>query len=197
MNFEEEISLLIKSRYPLVLVDTIDEQYVLNQLHGLAGAQGFTFYPWSLTKGLRIGSNENSFYKTGEPVAMLKIANDLVRDQQRALFVFADFDRFLADAAVSRLFKDLLGRIKGTPTTVVMLGAEVKPPADIAPLAARISGGYPDERQIFDEVNRIVADFQLTAAHVVADLSPEDLKRIVKTLKDTATNVGAGAAIYL
>lgn len=183
MNFEEEISLLIKSRYPLVLVDTIDEQYVLDQLHGLAGAQGFTFYPWSLTKGLRIGSNENSFYKTGEPVAMLKIANDLVRDQQRALFVFADFDRFLADAAVSRLFKDLLGRIKGTPATVVMLGAEVKPPADIAPLAARISGGYPDERQIFDEVNRIVADFQLTAAHVVADLSPADLKRIVKTLK--------------
>ncbi|MDD2806640.1 MAG: AAA family ATPase [Elusimicrobiales bacterium] len=183
MNFEEEISLLIKSRYPLVLVDTIDEHYVLEQLHGLASSQGFTFYPWSLTKGLRIGANENSFYKTGDPVAMLRIANDLVKESHSAIFAFTDFDRFLGDASVSRLLKDLLVRIKGTPTTVVLLGAEVKPPADIAPLAARISGGYPDEKQIFSEINKIVADYQLTAPHVVADLSPEDLRRIVKTLK--------------
>ena len=39
MNFEEEISLLIKSRYPLVLVDTIDENYVLGQLFGVAQSQ--------------------------------------------------------------------------------------------------------------------------------------------------------------
>ena len=54
MNFEEEISLLIKSRYPLVMVDTIDEEYVLGQLRDVAQAQGLNFYSWSLSKGLRV-----------------------------------------------------------------------------------------------------------------------------------------------
>jgi hypothetical protein len=183
MNFEEEISLLIKSRYPLVAVDTIDEDYVLDQLYDVAQAQGMTFYSWSLTKGLRIGKNENSFYKTNDAVAMLRIANDLVSDPHSAVFAFSDFDRYLVEPKVARFFKDILSRIKGSPTTLVLLSSEAKLPADIAPLAARISGGYPDERQILDEVNRSVAQFKLTAVHLHVDMPPEALKRVVKTLK--------------
>jgi hypothetical protein len=183
MNFEEEISLLIKSRYPLVLVDTIDENYVLGQLYGVAQDQALTFYSWSLTKGLRIGNNQNSFYKTGDPSAMLRIANDLVKDPHSAVFAFCDFDRFLSDAGAARLFKDLLNFIKGTPTTVVLLGAEGKLPPDLAPLAARISGGYPDEKQIMAEVNRVVAEFKVTSARLEVDVPPEALRRMIKTLK--------------
>ena len=183
MNFEEEISLLVKSRYPLVAVDTIDEDYVLGQLTAVAALQSLAVYSWSLTKGLRVGRNENSFYKTGDPTAMLRVANDLVKEPHGSLFAFSDFDRFLSDAAVARLFKDLLERIKGTPTTVVLVGAEVKLPADISPLAARIQGGYPDEKQILAEVGRIVADFRLSSAKLIVDMPPETLRRVVKTLK--------------
>ncbi len=183
MNFEEEISLLIKSRYPLVLVDTIDENYVGGQLFTVSQEQGLTYYSWSLTGGLRIGRNESSFYKTGDPAAMLRIANDLIKDPHSAIFVFSDFDRFLNDAAAARLFKDLLNRVKGTATTVVLIGAEVKLPPDIAPLAARISGGYPDERQILAEINRIIADFKLRSSQLHLDMPPENLRRVVKTLK--------------
>ncbi len=191
MNFEEEISLLIKSRYPLVLVDTIDEDYVLDQLYRAAQALGFTFYSWSLTKGLRIGKNENSFYKTTDAVAMLRIVNDLVDGDVKdlaspapsAIFAFTDFDRFLGDAAAARFFKDILNRIKGTPNTVVLLGAEGKLPPDIAPLSARISGGYPDEMQIMAEVNRAVAEFKMTAARLEVNMPPDALRRVVKTLK--------------
>ncbi len=183
MNFEEEISLLIKSRYPLVAVDTIDEEYVLGQLYAFCRSQGLTFYSWSLTKGLRIGRNENSFYKTNEAVAMLRIANDLVQEPHSSVFALSDFDRYLGDAAVSRYFKDLLNRIKGTPTTIVMLGSEIKLTPDIAPMAARIHGGYPSEMQIMDELNRSVAQFRLTAPRLKVDLPPEALRRVVKTLR--------------
>jgi SpoVK/Ycf46/Vps4 family AAA+-type ATPase len=183
MNFEEEISLLIKSRYPLVLVDAIDENYVLNQLHAVSQDQALTFYTWSLTKGLRIGKNENSFYKTGDPVAMLRVANDLIKDPHSSIFAFSDLDRFLGEAAPARLFKDLLDKVKGTPTTVVLLGAEVKPPPDIAPLAARISGGYPDEKQILAEINKVIAEFKMTSVHLTVNMLPEALRRMIKTLK--------------
>ncbi|HAT71273.1 MAG TPA: ATPase [Elusimicrobia bacterium] len=183
MNFEEEISLLIKSRYPLVLVDTIDEGYVQGQLARVAETQSLTFYSWSLTMGLRVGNNKNSFYKTNDAVAMLRVANDLIKDPHSAVFAFSDLDRFLTEAAAARFFKDMLNTIKGTPTTVVLLGSEIKLPPDIAPLAARITGGYPDERQIMEEVNNVVSEFSRASSSLVVDMPPEILKRVVKTLK--------------
>ncbi len=165
------------------MVDTIDEEYVLGQLRDVAQAQGLNFYSWSLSKGLRVASNENSFYKSNEAAAMLRIVNDILADERGALFAFSDFDRFLGDAVPARLFKDIINRIKGTASTVVLVGTEGKLPPDIAPMSARIQGGYPDERQILAEVNRAVAEFRLTAAHLEVDMPPETVRRVVKTLK--------------
>ncbi|HBA60530.1 MAG TPA: ATPase [Elusimicrobia bacterium] len=183
MNFEEEISLLIKSRYPLVVVDAIDEDYILARLQEVANDQSQAFYPWSLSKGLRVGTNENSFYKTNDALGMMRIVAELLNKPHSAVFAFCDLDRFLADAVVARFFKDIVNRIKGTPTTVVLVGAENKLPPDIAPLAARITGGYPDEMEIMDEVNNIVAEFRLSGVSLDVELSPEELRRVVKTLK--------------
>jgi hypothetical protein len=194
MNFEEDITLLIKSRYPLVLADTIDEDYVMDQLFRAAEAQGLTYYSWSLTKGLRVAKSDNSFYKTDDAPGMLRIVNDLVNKAHGpvkdlvnpvpgAIFAFCDFDRFLADATVSRLFKDILDRIQGTTTTVVLVGTDMHLPADIEPLASRISGGYPDEMQILAEVNKAVAEFKLSAAKLEVDMPPDTLRRVVRELK--------------
>lgn len=183
MNFEEEISLLIKSRYPLVLVDTIDEDYVMDQLHDVSRALGLSFYCWSLTKGLRVGKNENSFYRTNEAVAMLRIVNDLVSDPHPSIFALCDFDRYLDDARAARFFKDILNRIKGSPTTMVLVGSQNKLPPGLAPLASRISGGYPGEKDIMAEINRAVGEFRQTSAQLQVEVAPETLKRMVKILK--------------
>jgi len=183
MNFETEITLLIKSRYSLVLVDTIDEDFVSGQLLGIAAELNLNYYCWSLTKGLRAGKNENSFYQSNEPVKMLKIVNDLVKDNRPSLFVFSDFNKFLEEAVTARLFKDITATINNTRTTVVLIGADRKLPDDIEPYAARITGGYPDERRIMDEINHIVADFRQSCVHIEVELRPEDLNKMVKTLK--------------
>ncbi len=183
MNFEAEITLLIKSKYPLILVDTIDEDYVLRQLSGITADLCLDSYYWSLTKGLRVGRNENAFYQSEEPVKMLKIVNDLLNDKKPALFVFSDFNKFLGDAVPARLFKDILGRINNTRNTIVIVGGEYKLPADIEPMAARITGGIPEEKEIMAEINRAVAEFRTTSSVLAVDLEPEDLKRMVKSLK--------------
>ncbi len=183
MNFEEEILLLIKSRYPLVSVDTVDEDYVLDQLREAARAQGHAFYAWSLTKGLRVGDSENSFYKTNDAVGMLRIVNDLLEQPRSAVFALCDFVRYLQDDTAARLFKDILDRIKGSPTTVALLAYGAKLPDDIAPLAAVIQGGYPDEKDIMEEINRAVMEFRASSPALSVNVPPEVLRRMVKTLK--------------
>ena len=177
------MTLLVKSRYPLVVVETIDEDFVSRRLFKISQALSMNFYSWSLTMGLRVGVNANSFYQSNEPAKMLKMVNDLLNDPQPSLFLFSDLHKFLEDAVVARLFKDMLNKIKDTRTTVAMVGAECKLPAEIAPFAARITGGYPDEKEILGEINRILADFKSSSVHIDVELGQEDLKRILKTLK--------------
>ena len=183
VNFEEEIALLIKSRYTLVAVDTIDEDFVLAQIQHYSEEQAFTFYSWSLTKGLRVAKSESAFYKTGDAAAMLRCAADLVKEPHNSVFVFSDLDRLLVNAEVARLFKDLLSSLNGTRSTVVLVAADNKLPEDIAPLAARLSGGYPDEPQILEEVNRTLRDFRSSGAKLAVEMPPQEVSRVVKTLK--------------
>jgi hypothetical protein len=183
MPFEAELTLLIKSRYPLIAVDTVDEDYVLAQLHRISEGLGLQACVWSLTRGLRVGRNENSFYKSGDPAAMLRVAGELAAENKPQLFLFCDFDRHLSDAGVARLFKDLLGRLKGTPSTVVLLGSAGKLPPDLAPLSARIQGGYPGEREILAEVNKAVAEFRNSGMQLHIDMPSDTLRRLIKTLK--------------
>lgn len=183
MNFEAEVTLLIKSRYPLILVETIDEDYVLRQLSEITAELGLHSYYWSLSKGLRVGGNENPFYKSGEPAAMLKTVNDLLNDNKPSLFVFSDFNKFLEDAVTARFFKDILGRINNTRTTIVSVGGACRLPADIEPLAARITGGYPDEKEIGDAIHGVISECGFSSAVPAVDLEPETIRRIVASLK--------------
>jgi len=54
MGATEEISLLIKSRYPLLFLETADEDYSISQLKEIASAQRLEYFQWSLTGGLKV-----------------------------------------------------------------------------------------------------------------------------------------------
>ncbi|MDQ7772485.1 MAG: AAA family ATPase [Elusimicrobiales bacterium] len=183
MNFENEAALLIKSRYPLVAVDTIDEIHVSRQLFEVARAAGMKYYRWSLTKGLRVDMKDEPFYQTGDPVKMLKLAADLMGPATESVFVLKDFQKHLKENVPLRLFKDLLNRARETRTTFFLLGAELSLPPDIQPLAARIAGGYPDEKEILAEINAAVMEFRRSGAKIEIALDPEEVRRVIKSLK--------------
>jgi len=46
----EELNLLIKSKYPVVYVETIDEIYTIRQLQAIAEQLNLNFYQWSITE---------------------------------------------------------------------------------------------------------------------------------------------------
>ena len=108
MLASEELILLIKSKYPVIFVESIDEQYVINHLRQIAGQLGLSFFQWSVTTGLQKGTKEGGFYQTGEPEKMLRTVFSLIKDRSEpGLFVLKDFDKHLENVVILRLFKDL------------------------------------------------------------------------------------------
>ncbi|MCG2726230.1 MAG: AAA family ATPase [Elusimicrobia bacterium] len=183
MVFENEITLLIKSKYPLICVETIDEERVSEELFQVSKSLDFNFYIWSLTEGLRVGMNKNPFYQTNEPIKMLKIIFDLLSDKRSSIFVLSDFSRFLKNDIVLRLFKDLVNKVKRSETTFILVGAEHKLPFELRHYAANISGGYPSEKEIMAEVISIANEFKNSSVNIMINISPATLKKIVKSLK--------------
>ncbi len=184
MLANDELLLLIKSKYPVIFVESIDEEYVVNQLRQIASQLGLIFYEWSMTSGLQRGFSESPYYQTGEPEKMIKNVLSLVKSDrsEAGLFVLKDFDKHLESSVLLRLFKDLVNSIKNTKNTIILIGPQYQLPKDIEPDAGHIVGGYPDEREIASELKGVLNEL-VGAERGKISLTIDEIQRIIKALK--------------
>lgn len=191
MRVNEELYLLIKSKYPVIYFETIDEVYSIRQLKAIAEELGFVFYQWSLTDGLRRGYSESSYYQTKEPVRMLREVSELIKfqkgEEEDALFVLKDFEKHLDDVLTLRLFKDIVNCIRGTKSTFVIVSPEYKLPKDIESDSAHLIGGYPSEEEIEFIVKETIEEIERTRSEVKLFLTPEEFKKVTSALKGLST----------
>jgi hypothetical protein len=183
MLANDELMLLIKSKYPVIFVESIDEEYVVNQLRQITSQLGLNFYQWSVTGGLQRGFNENPYYQTADPEKMVKTVLSLIKSDrsESGLFVLKDFDKHLENSIILRLIKDLVNLIKTTKNTIVILGPEYKLPKDIEPDAGHIVGGYPDEKEIGSVLKGIFNEFVRNEKGRIS-LTADETQKIIKSL---------------
>jgi hypothetical protein len=186
MYVNEELSLLIKSKYPLVYFETIDEIYTIRQIKAIAGQLELIFYQWSLTDGLGREDNNGTFYDTNDPAKMLRMAQCLL-ESQPGLFVLKDFDKCLDDLLTARLLKDIINKIKGTKNTFVILASEYKLPKDIEVDSAHLIGGYPAVEEIKALIYETAAELRRTNNNVSVSLSEDEFKKVVGVLNGLST----------
>ncbi len=185
MLINDEVSLLIKSKYPVVYFEATDEIFAIRQLRATAKQLNRTFYQWSLTDGLKKGDNEGAYYQTKEPVKMIRMVVELVKTAELGpgLFVLKDFEKYLEDPLAERLFKDAINSVRNTKNTFVLLSAEFKVPKDIEPDVAHIFGGYPAEDEIKNIMNETIEELKRTNKKIQVSLDMEGFNKIVNILK--------------
>ena len=184
MLANDELSLLIRSKYPVIFVESIDEAYVVNQLRQIASQMGLIFYQWSVTSGLQRGFNENPYYQTTDPDKMIKTILSLIKSDhaEPGLFVLKDFCKHLENSILLRLLKDLVNLIRNTKNTIALLGPEYSLPKDIEPEAAHIVGGYPNEQEIASVLKAIFNELVRDERGKIS-LTVDELRKIIKSLK--------------
>jgi len=184
MLANDELALLIKSKYPVIFVESIDEEYVVNQLRQIASQLGLICYQWAVTTGLQRGFKEGPYYQTGDPEKMIRTVLSLIKSDrsESGLFILKDFDKHLENSVILRLFKDLVNLIKNTKNTIIIIGPEYKLPKDIEPDAAHIVGGYPDEKEIASVLKGIFNELIKDEKGRIS-LTVDEIQRIIKSLK--------------
>jgi len=151
-----ELEALLRSRVPLVVIETRDEPRALQLLVGLCGrlvpATHMPLFQWTVTDGLRrldidLGGAQRH---NAEPPDVLK---SIRATDKAGIYVLLDFHPFLADPVHVRLLKDICQDYSKTPRTVVLLSHEVQLPRELEHFAARFDLAFPGrgERQMIVE----------------------------------------------
>ncbi len=186
MNAREEIALLIKSRYPLLFIETADEDYSIAQLKEIAVEQNLQYFQWSLTSGLTRAENQNSFYQSEVPGIALKTIDDLLAKPQpwgAALFVLKDLSVHLKDPILLRLCKDLLKKINNRKDTLIFLSNKSNLPPELEPYAVYIVGGYPNVSEIRTVIEDSIAELSRWHDQVAIKLNDKETEQLIRAFR--------------
>lgn len=153
-----ELEVLIRSRVPLVVIESHDENRVLSLIRSLESRLGKPLFAWSVTEGLRRIDVEMGSQKLfSEPDAVLKHIKSLTAP---GVFVLRDMHPYLNDAIVVRLIKDVALACEATPHTLVLVSHELDIPPELRKLAARLRLPMPDRNELKRIVDGVVEDWQ-------------------------------------
>jgi hypothetical protein len=182
---QHELETLIRSRAPLIVIETRDERRALELIISLAvrltHPVHLPVFQWKLTEGLRridvdLGSAQPH---NSEPVDVLK---SIRATGKAGVYVLVDFHPFIADPMHVRLLKDICLDYTHTPRTVVLISHHLPLPAELAHLAAHFSLAFPsrDERHLI--IERIAIEWSKANQSTRVKSDPRALELLVDNL---------------
>jgi len=200
MHDQHDLSLILDSRMPLVIVETHDESRFLDFLKGVVLASVTQDYRplfrWSVTDGLqRVDIDLAPQHTNADPEQGLRHIRSV---DLPGIYVLLDFHPYLQNPLHVRLLKDIAVQAEARRQTLILVSHELELPAELSHLAARFEMSLPDEQARADIVRAIVDEWnQTNAGRVEVDERAfELLVRNLAGLTRTDTERLARNAVY-
>ena len=154
MVFTEEFNLLLKARYPIIYISSLEEDRIEYTIRKSVKQMGNkAIYTWDFVEGY-VNNPNNKGFAAKNPLQALELVEKLTGDTP-ALFILKDFDKFLSDISVSRKLKNLVRILKTQPKTLVILATEVNIPSELYDLITFVEFNLPTEVEIRNELVRL------------------------------------------
>ena len=173
MSFQEELLLLLRARYPVVYVSTLEEERVERAI--AAAAQQLSnrnIYTWDFVDGYQ-GNPTDQGVARRNPLQALEHIEKLP-ESVAALFILRDYHRFLEDVAIARKLRNLARRLKSQPKNILLLAPQIQVPDDLAEVVTVIEFALPSVHEIRAEITRLLSGLN-------ARLSAGDLDTLVQS----------------
>jgi len=160
MKFTDELTLLLKARYPIIYINTIEEdrvEYIIRKY--IKTSLNRSIYSWDFIDGYTNNPNNEGFAKRN-PVQALELVERLTA-QTPALFLLKDFNRFLTDVSISRKLKNISRILKLQPKTIIIIGSEFNIPKELSDLITILQFQLPVESEINYELKRLIESLNI------------------------------------
>jgi len=191
MSDIKQLESLLSTQIPLVVVESHEEQKVINLLERVAALNGQGFFVWNLTHGLRRWNGGEQPYNTQDLVEALR---HIEKSPQNGVFLFLDAHPFLEDPMVVRTIKNIAQKYAAVARMQVFLSAKIDLPDELSRMAVSFKPALPDRNAIKalvqDEIGKYVGAsgtrvrgqreaLEMLVQHV-GGLSEEDARRLIR-----------------
>ena len=189
MKFNNELTLLLKARYPIIYINTIEEdrvEYIIRK--NIKTNLNRSIYSWDFVDGYTNNPNNEGFAKKN-PLQALELVERL-NAEIPALFLLKDFNRFLTDLSISRKIRNISRILKLQPKTIIIIGSDLNIPKELQDLITLLPFELPSEQEIQQELLRLInsLDIKLDAQFVqnlvkaCQGLSLERIRRVLSKI---------------
>lgn len=161
MSNRRDLEVLLRSRVPLIVIETADESQLLDLLKviTLSRVDGnfLPLFRWTVTDGLqRLDIDLEPQLHNSEPSEVLRHIRAVSKP---GIFVLLDFHPFLEDPVNVRLLKDICMRFKEIPRQIVLVSHEVSLPRELDSFSASFELALPNETERKKIVKRVAKEY--------------------------------------
>lgn len=176
--------LLIRSGYPMISLETADEERAMRLIRLTAESLSRPVAEWSLTRGLWLsGDPANPKNQAALPGKAAPALEYLRQSATKGLFVFHDLGPHTRDAHVYRLLRDLQQTGQEKKTTVILLESAPLAP-EIRRLAVRYELGWPTTEELEQTVKDTYQRVRNESLHeVTSRITKREMEQLVQTLR--------------
>ena len=171
MKITDELTLLLKARYPVIFINTIEEdrvEYVIRKY--IKTSLNRSIYSWDFVDGYTNNPNNEGFAKRN-PLQALELVERLTSETP-AIFLLKDFNRFLTDISISRKLKNLGRILKLQPKTILIIGSDFNIPKELQDLITVVQFQLPVETEISQELTRLIDSLNIKVnSHLFENLT--------------------------
>jgi SpoVK/Ycf46/Vps4 family AAA+-type ATPase len=204
MKFNDELALFLKARYPIIYINTIEEdrvEYVIRK--NVKTNLNRSIYSWDFVDGYTNNPNNEGFAKRN-PLQALELVERL-NAETPALFLLKDFNRFLTDLSISRKLRNISRILKLQPKTIIIIGSDLTVPKELQDLITVVEFQLPSKDEISQELSRLInslnikIDSQLfeNLASACQGLSLERIRRVLSKIIATYKTIDDNSIIVL
>jgi hypothetical protein len=141
-----DLTTLVRAATPLLVIETVDEQGVIECFRHVIAQALHPLWRWTLTDGLsRLDFAEN---QNGVSADVTSTLEAIRAHGERGIYLMFDFHGLLGYAMSLRQIREIVQRHRCAAHTVVLVGAKIELPDELEALALRVPLSLPDIREL-------------------------------------------------
>ncbi len=184
MDRRQDLEIILRSRTPLIVMETRDERRVLRMLQDIgirSSTSDYTpLFRWTITDGLqRLDIDLAPQLMNSQPADVLKHIRAVAKP---GIYVLLDFHPFLGDPVHIRLIKDICIHYPDVPRQLILISHQVELPHELEAFSARVDIALPGTAERQAIIESVARDYSNENAGAQVQVDPKAYELLVRNL---------------
>lgn len=177
-DLNNELNLLIRSRYSLIYLETAEEERAESLLRHLSDDLGLPFFIWTPIKGLQRSDFDKGIYGTAD----IRVAlNHIESSELPAIYHLQNAGSHFTDNVVGARLTQVVRLLTNIGGALVLTGKDVEIPATAKSHAAFLKLPLPDQQDYANLLQEIYNDLS-ARMQIQVDMNREDINQLLTNL---------------